>query len=128
MQTTKIFLQQKFPDLRYAISHLSVTSDDIGCVLEELLDVSSLWYLLGVQLKVRTSRLDSIQAQFPDHTRQLLEMLKTWLTTNRSWKTLVDALRSRSVGANQLADDLETKYCLVEETEVDSGMSTCTGK
>ena len=106
------------------LSGHKLTSDDIGCVLEELLDVSPLWYLLGVQLKVRTSRLDSIQAQFPDSKRQLLEMLKTWLTTNRSWKTLVDALRSRSVGASQLADDLETKYCLVERTEVDSGTFT----
>ena len=106
------------------LSGHKLTSDDIGCVLEELLDVSPLWYLLGVQLKVRTSTLDSIQAQFPDSKRQLLEMLKTWLTTNRSWKTLVDALRSRSVGASQLADDLETKYCLVERTKLDSGTFT----
>jgi len=86
--------------------------------------VSAQWYHLGVQLKVRTGTLDNIQAQFPDPKRQLLEMLKTWLTTsdNTSWKTLTDALRSRSVGASQLAGVLETKYCLVEETEV--GIST----
>ena len=67
--------------------------------------------------------LDSIRIQFQSPRDQLLEMLKVWLTTsdNTSWKTLTDALRSRSVGASQLAGALETKYCLVEETEVDSG-------
>ena len=97
-----------------------LTLDDFGCVLAELLDVSSLWYFLGVQLKVRVGTLDSIQAQFPDPKRQLLEMLKTWLTTgdNTSWKTLTNALRSRLVEASQLASVLETKYCLVAENEV----------
>ena len=49
-------------------------------------------------------------------------MLKVWLTTsdNTSWKTLKDALKSRSVGASQLAGVLETKYSLVEGTEVAS--------
>ena len=66
-------------------------------------------------------------AQFPELKRQLSEMLKTWLTNSdsTSWKTLTDALRSRSVGASQLASVLEAKYCLVEETEVDSATSIC---
>ena len=99
--------------------------DDLGRVLEEVLDVSAQWYPLGLQLQVRIGTLDSIQTQFPDPKRQLLEMLKTWLTTSddTSWKSLTDALRSRSVGATQLASVLETKYCLVEETEVDSAIS-----
>ena len=103
-----------------------MTLDDISCVLEEVLDVSAQWYHLGVQLKVRTGTLDSIQAQFPDPKRQLLEMLKTWLTAsdNTSWKTLTGALRTKSVGAHHLAGRLETKYCLVGKTEVDSGTST----
>ena len=101
-----------------------LTLDDLGQVMEEVLDVSAQWYHLGVQLKVRTGTLDNIQAQFPDPKRQLLEMLKTWLTTsdNTSWKTLTDALRSRSVGASQLASVLESKYCLIEGTDV--GIST----
>ena len=77
------------------------------------------WYRLGLQLKVRIATLDRIKAQFSDSTHQLLEVLKTWLTDsdNTSWKTLTDALRSRSVGQPSLADDLEAKY-KVEETEV----------
>ena len=73
-----------------------LTSDDLGCVLEEVLDVSAQWYPLGLQLKVRTGTLDRIQTQFPTSRDQLLEMLKTWLITsdNTSWKTLIDALPS----------------------------------
>ena len=101
--------------------------DDLGRVLEEVLDVSSQWYTLGLQLQVRISMLDSIRIQFQNPRDQLLEILKTWLITcdNTSWKTLTNALRSRSVGASQLANVLETKYCLVEETEVDSGTTIC---
>ena len=94
-----------------------LTSDDLGQVMEEVLDVSEQWYHLGLQLKVKISTLDSIRAQFADPRDQLLEMLKTWLTTsdNPSWKTLTDALRSRSVRESLLADDLERKYCLVKD-------------
>ena len=100
-----------------------LTLDDLGQVVEEILDVSVHWYSLGLQLMVRSSKLDSIQVQFSESKRQLLEMLKTWLTTsdNTSWKTLTDAVKSRSVEACTLACALETKYCLRMETEVDSG-------
>ena len=58
-----------------------LTLDDLGCVLEEVVDVSAQWYQLGLQLEVKIGRLESVQAQFSDPERQLLEMLKTWLTT-----------------------------------------------
>ena len=107
------------------LSGNKLTSNDLGQVLEEVLDVSAHWYPLGLQLQVRISTLDSIRIQFQNPRDQLLEMLKTWLTTsdNTSWKTLTDALRSRSVGASQLAGVLETKYNQVEGTEMDSGTS-----
>ena len=95
--------------------------DDLGLLVEELLDVDTQWYYLGLQLKVSPETLDTIRETVLYIRDQLLDMLKVWLTTsdNTSWKTLTDALRSRSVGASQLAADLQKKYCLVEETEVD---------
>ena len=106
----------------FDLSGNKLTLDDLGQVMEEVLDVSAQWYHLGLQLKVRTGTLDRIRTQFHDPRDQLLEMLKVWLTTsdNTSWKTLKDALKSRSVGASQMAGVLETKYCLVEGTEVAS--------
>ena len=106
-----------------------LTSDDLGRVLVEVLDVSAQWYNLGLQLNVRTGTLNKIRTQFPDPNDQLREMLKVWLNTsdNPTWKTLIDGLRSRIVGARQLAGDLETKYCPVDEMEVggDTSVSTC---
>ena len=88
------------------------------------MDVSAQWYQLGLQLKVKTGTLDRFRAQFSDPKDLLMEMLKTWLTTsnNTTWKTLTDALRSRSVGASQLSGELEKKYCLVKKAEVGKGM------
>ena len=96
--------------------------DDLGEVMEEVLDASTQWYHLGLQLKVRTGTLDRIRSQFHDPRDQLMEMLKTWLTTsgNTSRKMLTDALGSRSVGASHLASVLERKHCVMEETAVDS--------
>ena len=99
-----------------------LTPDDLGQVLEQVFDMSARWYSLGLQLTVRSGMLDAIKAQFSDPRDQLREMLKIWLDSGASpsWKTLTAALRTRSVGANRLAEDLETKYCLVETTEVGS--------
>ena len=115
--------------LRFAIilnlSGNKLTPNDLGCIFEEVLDVSAQWYNLGLQLKLGTGILDRIDAQFRDPRDQLRETLKTWLTTydNTSWKDLTDALRSRSVGATQLAGQLEKKYCPVEGTDVNKGIS-----
>ena len=100
-----------------------LTSDDLGCVLEGVLDAAAQWYNLGLKLKVRTTTLDSIQEDFTATQHRLREMLKAWLNTgdNPSWKTLIDALRSPVVGASQLAAALVTKYCSVERTDLDVG-------
>ena len=97
--------------------------DDLVCVLEEILDVSADWYDLGLQLKVGIGTLKSIQVEFSAPKHQLREMVNAWLTTgnNPNWKTLIDALRSRMVGASQLAATLEKKYCSVERTELQVG-------
>ena len=92
--------------------------NDLGLLLEELLDVQTKWYNLGLQLNLRVSTQDRIKTEFSDPREQLLQMLKTWLRPGsyHSWKTLTNALRSRNVGASQLADDLEAKYCRPKDT------------
>ena len=97
--------------------------DDLVYVMEEILDVSADWYDLGLQLKLSIGTLKSIRAEFSAPKHLLRETLNAWLTTgdNPSWKTLTDALRSRMVGASQLAAALETKYCPVEGTGLDVG-------
>ena len=88
------------------------------------------WYTLGLQLKLSVGTLDSIREQFQNTRDQLLEMLKTWLTTgnNPTWKNLTDALTSQTVGESHLAGVLETKYCNVEGKGVDRGTSVSDGQ
>jgi len=99
--------------------------DDLGHVLEEVVDISAEWYNLGLKLSVRVGKLNSICTEFNTTKDRLREVLNAWLSTseNPSWKTLIDALKSRIVGASQLAGDLETKYCPVKGTEVDRSAS-----
>ena len=77
------------------------------------------WYQLGLELNLKSETLSRIHdyARFPDSRDRLLEMLKTWLTSsdNPSWKTVTDALRSKSVEAYRLAGGLERKYCLTKD-------------
>ena len=97
-----------------------LTLDDLGLLVGELWDVCDDWYHLGLLLRVSIGALKRIQEPpFYSFTSKLMEMLKTWLTTadNTSWKTLIDALRCQSVGASQLANYLETKYCQVEDMQ-----------
>ena len=110
------------------LSGNKLTPDDLGCVFEEVLDVCAQWYNLGLRLKLRTGTLDRVYAQFRGDPRdQLRETLKTWLTNseNPSWTTLTDALRSQSVGATQLACNLETRYCPVEGAEGKFASDSC---
>ena len=88
-----------------------LTLNDLGLLLEELLDVCARWFDLGLHLGVSVWKLERIDVQFSDARGLLQEVLKTWLTTayNPSWKTLTNALRN--VGACQLAKQLEAKYC-----------------
>jgi len=92
-----------------------LTLDDLGLLLEELMDLRAQWYRLGIQLRMRIETLDRIETQFHNPRDQLLEMLKTWLTTsdNPSWKTLTDVLKR--VGESRLAGGLERKYCLKKD-------------
>ena len=48
----------------FDLSGNKLTLEDLGQVMEEVLDVSVQWYHLGVQLKVRTGTLDRIRTQF----------------------------------------------------------------
>ena len=89
--------------------------DDLGLLLEELVDVCEQWYHLGLQLIVDRETLETIREQFSDPRDQLLETLKAWLTTsdNTSWKTLTHALMS--MRKSRLAGSLEREYCLTKD-------------
>ncbi len=63
--------------------------------------------------------LAAIQRDHPDNQRSLTEVLKGWLNSHPdpSWEGLVRALRCPLVGAEMLANKLETNFC--SEQKVD---------
>ena len=89
--------------------------------MEELNDIHAKWDNIGLQLHLSVSTLDAIKEQYDHPSRCLKETLKTWLKTCHSsptWKNIVDALRSITVGEVRLAADLEQKYCSTQDTSV----------
>ena len=69
-----------------------LTLDDLGLLLEELLDVQTKWYNLGLQLNLSVGTQEGIRRGFSDPRDQFLQMLISWLRTSyiHSWKTLID--------------------------------------
>lgn len=93
---------------------------DLGDVYDALISVKHMWYVLGLHLGVETSKLDGIKVQ---HSQQLdmalLEMLKLWLKQTqkpRTWDTLVEALRRRTLSEEKVASEIETKYIGQDQT------------
>ena len=86
---------------------------DLKNVYEDLIDISHQWYDLGLQLELEEGTLETIKSDNPENSQHCLrKMLSTWLKIGPkpSWQTLCAALRSRTVGAEKLASDLEVKY------------------
>ena len=104
---------------QFAGQQLSV--DDLPVVMEELNDTRAKWYDIGLQLRMSVGSLDATKEQYDDPSHCLRETLKTWLKTCPSiptWKNVVNALRSSTVGEVRLAADLEQKYCSTQDSSI----------
>ena len=104
---------------------MALTVDHLGNVREQLLEVCTKWYDIGLALKVPVNALDSIKldGQFGNHSDKLRETLKIWLKTaaQPSWQDVVGVLKSPVVGEPKLASNIEAKYCTPAETGQASG-------
>ena len=90
---------------------------DLSCVREELLDVSTKWFDIGLKLKLSVGTLECVRDQYRDPFTSLREMLLHWLKTvdpPPTWEGLACVLESRTVGEPRLAEQLRTKYCKTE--------------
>ena len=106
-----------------------LTVDDLQTITQELLSVAERWKAIGVALSLNFDE-DEMKT-FPKHVAyrseedHLSEMLKWWLSCvspEPCWRTIIDALRSPAVGEKKLAQNLESKYCIVAPFEPwDSG-------
>ena len=94
----------------------TLSTDDLGTVVNELQEVRDIWFSVGVQLKVPLADLRSIRADFRDKSSDcLLEMLSVWLSRTEpsppSWQRVVDALSSPAVDRLDVAERIRKLYC-----------------
>ena len=68
------------------------------------------WYEIGLELNIDKKSLDQFKANHNGSVKECFyEIIRVWLTSNqqKSWKTLVRALRSSKVGLVHEAEDVE---------------------
>lgn len=83
--------------------------NDLSTVLDELYDIRDKWYFLGLQLKVAPEKLESLTSH--DQDSCFCQVLVDWLKSGvATWLALCEALSHKTVGHNETAIKLQTKY------------------
>ena len=85
-------------------------------VCSELSEISGKRFKIGIQLGISHSKLK----EFEREDDPLSAIVNFWLRGNVqsvpvSWKSIVEALKSRHVGETGLANTISKKYCQEEE-------------
>ena len=85
--------------------------NDLALVLSEVYDLQPKWYELGLQLSVPVEELEAISKRYHDPSTCLQYALMRWLKTgNATWSALCEALCSRIISHEKLADEIRYKY------------------
>jgi len=68
---------------------------------------------LALQLGVKKSSLNTIEEDRQKSDDRKLDAMEQWLKqdSNASWEKIVDALNSKALQRNNLADSIREKYC-----------------
>ena len=93
-------------------SNTGLGEDDLGDLYEALYPIRKKYKSFGLQIKIKKSEIESIEAQYSDHGDRLLEILtvRTKQTPALTWNLIDKALRSQSVGEHQVADSIRECY------------------
>ena len=98
-----------------SIAGTVVKSEDVGFLMEHMLDYSYKWRWIGLSLRFRPGELENIRQSFPEKPTKyfLMELLSQWTqwpTTTHphvpTMEKLCSALRSGLVGLGALANEL----------------------
>ena len=90
-------------------------------LMTKLIEVSSKWELVGIQLLVPDWKLGIIKRENRGQCKEcLMKVLEYWRkhagTKNPfSWETIINVLQSRPIGNIRLAEDIEQKYTSVKK-------------
>jgi hypothetical protein len=99
----------------YYTSHYDIDvyadEDHLTDIMEEVLDIKSMFFALGRSLRLRNDDLEVIRTKYPnksDHEQALNDVLLLWLKKEYNvgnfglptWRMLVEAVNKRSGGNN----------------------------
>ena len=80
-------------------------------MFEALVPICHKWKFIGIALRLDTTFLGRVGSLYPSQPEEaLLEVVEEWLLSSAappSWEQLLKALRSRTVGENRLAGEIE---------------------
>ena len=87
--------------------------ENVSEAVEALHDAKTDWEFIGLGLGVDKDKLNDIDSTWSKNKKKLLEMLTLWLNAGKdtTWNAIVQVLRKDMVGRNNLADDIEKRYC-----------------
>ena len=87
--------------------------NDLAKVYDEIYMVRSKWDSLGLQLGILGTDIDAVRRECRGNVEECLQkILSMWLkraNPKATWKALITALKSNTVGFEQLAEELEYK-------------------
>ena len=95
---------------------MALSDKDLPTIVDELFDATPKWYNIGIQLKLKISKLDSIKKDHKDITDECFpQMIIAWLRSSsqvpKTWSTLANVLKRRCIGFGELATRIEEKFC-----------------
>ena len=91
----------------------TLTPDDAGKILEDLVEAQNHAHLLGLAMKLKPHDMEAIQATYKQPKNQLLQVIKVFLQQvepRPTWRVIVEALRSPAVNLQALARRVEVAH------------------
>ena len=91
----------------------TLSEDDAGKILEELLDAQNHAHLLGLMMNVKPRDVEAIQTTYQQPKDRLLHIIIAFLRQAEprpTWRAIVDALKSSVVGLTALARRVEATH------------------
>ena len=76
--------------------------------------IPSKWVQVAIQLGVSMGSISSIRKDYDDCFEKFMAVFDIWQRSSSppfTWDTLVTALKSKSVGENTLAKELQSEFC-----------------
>ena len=89
----------------------TLTPDDAGKILEELLDAQNHAHLLGLMMNIKPSDVEAIEAMYHKPKDRLLHIIIAFLNQSQpTWRTIINALRTQTVNLPRLAASVEAAH------------------